>query len=176
MNIESGMIGFSGGNKFMQKCIRFFTGSKFSHSFTVIDVGGIPSALETTETRITVTPIDLKLHENNYVQMWTIVADKELKDQNVLKSYSMYSGEWYGYKSYLWFMYRWLSRKFNVEQNRMWDWAVTGITCTELTCMYISELFPDLFTNDLNTYSPEELRNIMINNPDKFVCMGWYKE
>lgn len=176
MEIKRGMIGLSGGNSFIQRAIRFFTGSKFSHSFTIIAVGEELSALETTETRVTITPINLKLKENNWVQIWEVFAKKEEKLNALNRSYYNHSGKMYGYKSYLWFLYRYFARKFGKDPTRMWGWASKGITCTELTCDYLAKLFPEIFINDLNTYSPEELRKLMLQHTDKFICLGWYKE
>lgn len=176
MELKRGQIGLSGGSSFMQRAIRYFIKSKFSHSFTVVLVGDEMSALETTETRVTVTPMEKKIKESNWVQIWEVFAKKELKLHALAVSYFNNSGKFYGYGSYLWFIYRWVMRKFGKEPTKMWKWASKGITCTELTCDYLAMLFPEIFTNDLNTYSPEELRKLMLQHPDKFLCLGWYKE
>lgn len=174
MNVRPGMVGLSGGKTFMQRAIRFFIGSKFSHSFSTIMVGPEVSALETTETRITVTPLIRKKSEKNWVEIWDVIAADTAILDAIFETYSVYSGQYYGYLSYIWFIYRWIVRHFGIEPTKMWEWCNKGITCTELTCSYLSKLFPDLFLNDINTYSPKELRKIMLENPDRFRLLGWY--
>lgn len=177
MIIKEGMIGFSGGNIWIQKAIRFFIDSKFSHSFVIVNGPlGYMSAFETTETLVCLTPFDRKEDENNWVELWDVVADSNVKYAALKSSYWRFSGKWYGYLSYSWFMYRYVARKFKHEPTKMWEWCNSGVTCTELTCQYVSTLFPNLFKNDLNTYSPSELRKIMVDNPDKFTNLGWYKK
>lgn len=175
IDVKEGMIGFSGGNTFMQRAIRFFIGSRFSHSFTILNGPYGLSALETTTTIVAVTPFDRKAIEDNWVEIWEIIYPLS-KSLHLADSYYRNVGSWYGYLSYFWFMYRWVARKFKHEPTTMWKWCNSGVTCTELTCKYIDALFPGLLKNDLNTYSPEELRNVMLNNIDKFTCVGWYKE
>jgi len=177
MILAEGMVGLSGGTSFMQKAIRYFTGkSKFSHSFVICDSCNCYSALETTETRVTVTPVNRKLNEKNWVELWDVNESHENKRQALQVCYYMHSGEWYGYLSYFWFIWRWICRLFGKELTSMWKWCSKGMTCTELTCSYLTILFPELFLNDGNTYSPAELRKILTANPDKFTCLGWYKE
>jgi hypothetical protein len=178
MEVKLGQVGLSGGNTFIQRAIRYFIRCAFSHSFVVMNVSeGILSALETTETRICVTPVMRKLFEDNWVEMWDVNASEEIKKEAVNYSYNKFSGEWYGYLSYLWFIYRWFWRIFGIEKRTIWKWASQGVTCSELTASYLAFIFPSMFVGkDLNTISPLELRNIMIANTDKFTCLGWLKE
>lgn len=186
MEIKEGMIGFSGGNEFMQKAIRFFIGSKFSHTFTVIRSPygeesnkdhNIISVIETTSTLVSMTPFHRKDNEDNYIEMYDVIADSFLKTSALEETYIRFSGKWYGYLSYFWFIYRWFMRKlFNKEPKQMWDWCNKGITCTELTCNYLYLLFPEIFEGyDLNILSPDKLKEIINKNPNKFIYLGWYK-
>jgi hypothetical protein len=178
MELQQGMIGFSGGNKFIQKAIKFFISSEFSHSFVVIDGPyRILSVLETTDTRVCPTPIDRKLTEDNYVNIWDVLANEEIKKEAAEYVYDKFSGEMYGYLSYFWYMYRWFFRLFKIEKKKMWKWASGGITCSELTATYLDFLYHELFEGiDLNTVSPRELYKIVNDNKDKFVNLGWYKK
>jgi hypothetical protein len=176
MEIKPGMIGFSGGNGFTQRAIRLFIGSDFSHSFTVMKgPGEYLSALETTSTIVCLTPFSNKDYEENWVEMWDVNADIELKQSILEMIYGIYSGTWYAYLAMIWFMFRYEYRRCGYEPRKMWKWCTSGIGCTELTSTYVKYLFPELITNDLNTYSPKELRDIMLRNPGKFTCLGWYK-
>jgi hypothetical protein len=172
------MIGFSGGNGFMQRAIKFFINSEFSHSFIVVDgPNGVISALETTDTRVCVTPIDRKLKENNYVKIYDVYASEDDKSQSIEHTFNSYSGNIYGYLSYLWFIWRWFCRLFGVEKNIMWGWVSSGVTCSEVTTAYLKEIYPNIFESmDLNAITPRELYKIITENNDKFICLGWYKK
>ena len=174
MILKEGDIGLSGGNSLVQRCIKFFTNSQFSHSFTVIKSCGTFNAFETTSTIVSLTPVDRKLYEENYVEIWRMVDNIDI--QSVLhEMFIFHSGHWYGYLSYVWFIYRWICKKFGYKTNKMWSWCINGITCTELTINPISIIYPELFTEyDVNTITPQDLRDIMVNNPDKFLFVGWY--
>ena len=75
MIIREGMVGFAGGKTFIQRAIRFFIGSDFSHSFIIVEgPDSAQAALETTETVVTVTPMVRKLSEKNWVELWEIKA------------------------------------------------------------------------------------------------------
>lgn len=175
-----GMIGFSGGNKWIQRAIRFFIGSHYSHSFTILE-GPFEefSVLETTSTIVCLTPLERKLSESNWVDLWLITDASKDEIVNANKMiYENYSAMTYGYLAYLWFMYRWLCRKFKYEPKVMWKWCTHGITCSELTSIGISllnERYSKLFDGyDLNAVSPEELNTIFKNNPSKFRYVGRY--
>jgi hypothetical protein len=178
MEIKEGMVGLSGGGHFLQKGIKLFLSNKFSHSFVTFKVDGIISALETTSTIVCPSPFYRKDDEENYIEMWELVNDfeRDMFKRTVLLSYCVYSATWYSYLSYFWFMYRWFMRLFKIEKTKMWNWCSSGVTCTELTCFPLKKIHPNLFSNDLNTYTVDILRKIMLANPDKFRCLGWYKE
>jgi len=178
-DIKVGMIGLSGGDTLIQKGIRFFTGSIFSHSFVVIDgPNNIKSVLETTSTLVSVSPLDRKVNEPDWVQIWEPIAPDEYKKYAISETYKKFVGKRYGYESYFWFIYRWIVRKFGYEPTKMWRSFSKGVTCTELSCNYLFKIgsyFPELFKNDLNTYAPQELYEIMNNNQDFFRLKGWLK-
>lgn len=181
MEIRPGMIGMSGGNSFIQKAIRFFTKSDFSHSFPIsIGFEGVLSTFETTSTIVSSVPIEHKLAEPDWIELWEPICSEDIRRQALKEVYKEYAGTWYGYLSYLWFMYRWLIRKFGKEPKHVWSWADNNVTCTELTCYYIAKLGPEfaaLFSDlDYSAQSPEELIIIMKSNPHLFKRIGWLKE
>jgi hypothetical protein len=175
-DIKLGMIGLSGGKAWIQRQIMFFTGSEYSHSFIIVPgVSGL-DALETTDTIVCTSPMERKVHESNEVEIWDTSASEDDRQFAWYTVYVSYAAKWYGYLSYIWFMYRWLMRNFGKEPKVMWKWCTHGVTCTELNVKYLSllgpeyrELFKDL---DLNAQSPEELKQIMIKNPKLFTYIG----
>ncbi|MGV8130858.1 MAG: hypothetical protein ACP5N7_02030, partial [Candidatus Pacearchaeota archaeon] len=123
---EEGMICFSGGNSFIQKCIKFFTNCNFSHSFVIVKgPSGILSAFETTSTICCLSSVCKKHGEKNYIECYRIKDEfaRSLLIRYSGLAYLGYAGNWYGYLSYIWFMYRWLMRKFNIEKTKMWEWC-----------------------------------------------------
>lgn len=175
-----GMIGLSGGNKWIQRSIRFFIGCEYSHSFTIMN-GPFEelAVLETTDTIVCMTPLDRKLSEKNWVDLWEIIeaSQEEIIAANKM-IYIKYSAMTYGYLAYIWFMYRWLCRKFNYNPKKMWGWCINGVTCSELSACGISMLnsrYAKIFENvDLNTISPKELDVIFKSNPHLFRYVGKY--
>lgn len=179
-DIKPGMIGLSGGNSFIQKAIRFFTKSDFSHSFPIVNGPcNIISSFETTSTITTSNPLINKLQEPDWLEIWELVATSEDKNKALQDTFIEYSEEMYGHLSYIWFIYRWVCRLFKKEPKTVWKWAAGGVTCTELTCYYISRLNPTfaklLEGKDLSAQSPEELIHIMESNPKLFIYRGWLK-
>jgi hypothetical protein len=180
MEIQPGMIGLQGGNHFIQKAIRFFTRSIWSHSFTVVDwPDGEMSTNETTATITKSAALYLKLMEPDWTAMFEPIASDAEKRQAWVYAYKRHSGQWYGYLSYLWFMYRAVARLVGYEPTRVWTWANGGITCTEYTVTYLSAInkeFMLLFLGrDLNAYAPQELYQILVTNPKMFRFVGWVK-
>jgi len=121
-----------------------------------------------------------KLVEPEWIQIWEPICSDALKRQALKETYEEYAGTWYGYLSYLWFMYRAVARLFGKEPKHVWSWADNNVTCTELTCYYLAKLGPEfvnLFKDlDYSAQSPEELLNIMKANPHLFKLHGWLKE
>ena len=135
------------------------------------------SSLETSSTIVKVISLFHKLEEPDYIKVYDIIASQEDKDRAALETYKEYSGCRYGYESYIWFIYRWIMRKFGKEPNKIWKFVSNGVTCTELTCYYLSKInsqFATLFEGkDINTYSPEELQQLINQNSELFEFKGW---
>jgi hypothetical protein len=179
MKFEDGMVCFSGGDSFMQRGIRFFTRSKFSHSFVVVKIDGVLCALETTSTKVVCKPVDEKYSESNYIECWTMIESSdqvELFLKTMAAKY-FYEGAWYAYQSYPWFIYNWFLGLFGRESKTMWRWcqafSIFKITCTELTCKSLKNKFkPDM---DENAVTPQKLRDNFLTIPNLIKKVGWIK-
>jgi hypothetical protein len=135
-------------------------------------IDGVLSVLETTATRVTCSPVAEKYLEKNYIECWE-VTNKCISAQIAMLSMRVkncYEGYYYGYPSYIWFIYRWFMRLFKIEKTTMWSWCNHGITCTELTCKSLP--IPCKPSQDDNTISPQELREFFLSRPDLFNCVG----
>lgn len=171
-NVRYGMIAQSGGNIFIQKAIKFFTRSKFSHSFLIINSPFDEGVLQTTEAMVTITPIEEKYFGKDYCIFYDVDATMEEKIFAIKKTYVKYSGKWYGYLSYIYFIMRYFGYKKPCPRSLSW-----GVTCTELVCFYLSNLnesYKKLFDwKDLSSLTPEDLRLIIEENKGLFVKQGW---
>lgn len=168
-------IGFSGSDGFIQRGIKYFTDCDYSHSFSTLK-GPFDyiSAIETTSTIVAITPVNRKHDESNYIELWEVIDRRDEFNRAANRAYGTYSGMWYGYLTYVWFIYRWLMRKFKVEKKVMWAWCNRNVTCTELTASIVFSAFPELKDKerDINTYSPKELRDVVIRYPQYFQWKG----
>jgi hypothetical protein len=177
VRFEKSDLCFSGGDEFIQKAIRFFTQSKFSHSFVIMEGPGQRlCALETTSTLVTLTPANRKYLEKYYVEVWRPVGDNLKETISILSqnAFIRYSGNWYGHISYVWFIYRWFMSLFGRDLKKMWRWANRGITCTELT----NTSFPFIIDNerDPNTITPQIMRDWIARHPEYFTLVGYINQ
>lgn len=174
--VKSGMIGLSGGNAWIQRQIMFFTQSNYSHSFVIFKGLSGVDVLETTETIVCVSPLERKIRESNEVEIWEPKASEQEKEAALRMVYEKYAAKWYGYLSYIWFIYRWAMRKIGKEPTIMWKWCTDGVTCTELTVAYLcclNDEYVQIFKErDINSQSPEELKKIMVSHPKLFDYIG----
>jgi hypothetical protein len=176
--LKPGRFGLSGGNHFIQRCIRFFTGSPFSHSFVVFDGPTGADTLETSATIVQVAPVSRKLEEPDWILLFEPLAGAVERQDAAVDCYAKHSARWYGYLSYLWFMWRWAARWLGMEPSTMWKWAAGGVTCTELTTTWLGSLFrvgPLLQGQDLNCWSPEELGRLCLQKPAHLRPVGWLR-
>jgi hypothetical protein len=184
-DIRPGMIAFSCGSSFISKAIAYFTRRAPqelvpSHSFPIHEgPGGILCAIETTATKVHVAPLIRKLDEHDWIEVYEPVCEEQKIRYAAAQSFLIFPDQTYGYLSYLWFMWRWLLRKFGVEPVRMWKWVDGGITCTELTCgdlILRGDQFVGLLgSKDLNALAPQDLKDIINQKPDLFRQVGWLK-
>lgn len=178
MEYRAGMFGFQGGSHFIQRAIRFFIDSKWSHSFTMIaGPEGVLSSIETSSSIVQVVPFLRKFAEPDALEVWDpIGATDEARHLSLSRMYDEYSAERYGYESYLWFIWRWITRKLGSDRTVMWPCVSKGVTCTELTCYYLRGLggeYAAMFEGrDVNTFSPEELYRLMQENRHLFKCVS----
>jgi hypothetical protein len=181
MQFEEGLICFASPKKasFIQKCISFFTGSRFTHSFIVFKEDGVLKALETTPTIVVANPIDEKYKEGNYIEGWRPTSKEDSLEicKKTLVTKQLYLGKWYAYFSYIWFIYRYFARLLGKEPKTMWKWCANVgpfvITCTELTCYSLPQEF--IPNQDINTIAPRELRE-HFKSSDKVMCVGVINE
>jgi len=171
-DIRLGMIAQSGGDEWIQNRIKFFTRSLFTHSFVIIQGPVREAVLQTTEAMVTITPIEHKMFGKDYCVFYDIEATTEEKIWATQRAYIKYSGKWYGYLSYIYFIMRYFGYKKPCPRKLSW-----GVTCTELVAYYLQNLndsYSKLFEGkDLSSLTPEDLRIIIEENKGLFKKQGW---
>jgi hypothetical protein len=177
--IKAGDIGLSGGSTFIQKAIAFFTKSDLSHSFSIGMMDNKLHILETTATKIHCVPLETKLSEPDFVEIWDVIGNEDDITQAFNECCLDYVGTWYGYLSYVWFIYRFIAWQLDYNPKTVWAWASPGTTCTELTCTNLMKRNGQLKEciestgMDLSAIDPQSLKNIMIANPHLFRFKGY---
>lgn len=174
--IKHGDISFSHPVKmgFYSKAVRWFTRSKWSHCFIIMeDFYGSPAVLEAD---LKVQLVDFNQEYINQdvdsYEIWRPILAKEKNISEATKyCYLNYAGETYGFLQIPWFAVRsilnFLGLKF-ISDNFNKD----GIICSELLIDYLkilgedySKVFSDI---DSNEASPEDIYLLVKSRPDLF--------
>ena len=177
MVAQSGMIGFSFNSSktnILAKAIRFFTSSKFSHCFLVIDpVLDEPAVIEASEI-VQVIPLAryFEFKDESFLLFSLPVADKAKVDSAVAAIFFYHSGMKYGYFELLWFLWSWLVKKVFGKVIKKGNPFRAGIICTEVVWHYINALGGEyakcVSEFDPDTISPYDLEQIVKARPDLF--------
>jgi hypothetical protein len=185
-DVKPGDIFFSGGPTFIQEAINDFTDGIFCHS-GIIGSGpsDILSSLETSATTVHCQAFEKKLHEPDYILIVEVLSNAKDKQSSFVECYLEFVGKWYGYLSYLWFIYRAaiiqlkrirLFKNISVPKD-VWKWASKNITCTELTCIFLAKLgglFSTVFNDtDFSGVAPNDLFPLIPKLPTMFRVRGW---
>lgn len=182
MNIKPGDILLTGGDSFIQKKIRFFTGSDFSHSCIVMpDYADKLSVLGTTSTIVNRAPLEHEIINSEWILVVEPNCNDDVKIGAAAVTYLRYSGMLYSYQSYIWFIYRYICKKlFMYEPLSMWKFLRRGVTCSELVAYYIGLLGikyrNEIIRRDLNAWSPAEIHELVLRRTDLFTVKGWLKK
>lgn len=138
--MEYGHVVISNTKKgLIQSLIRFFTQSKFSHSFfTTPPVCGKEMAIEAGGSGVAAIAFDTHYRKNPKVayRVYRFLASSELKDKAIGAALEeLQLG--YGYLEILWFAWRGLNKYFGRDIKHQRNWSQAGIICSELTASYI---------------------------------------
>ena len=152
--------------------IRFFTRSKFSHSLiTTASLHGAPMCLEAAGSGVNALRFDLGYIENPTQEFIIFhVCLPDLTKDKALRSVLAQLEVQYGALELLWFMWRAINRWIGRDIKSQNNWVKSGIICSELCRMYLTEcglgeLFKDFGEGSLNA---EDLYQIILANPNLF--------
>lgn len=153
---------------------RFFTGMPYTHcTFSIGEICGVESVLSADE-KIVVLPLDSYFTETDTdIEIYRITCDKNKIEYSIKKVFVNYSGFWYGFTQVIWFIWRWLMEKFDMDVRRKNNPFKSGIICSELVYYYLVELNLPEIKKDLEAFTPDtihagDIANILKNNADVF--------
>ena len=157
---------------FIPAAIKWFTGSKFSHSFVRMpSVLGIPMAIEAAELGVDFTRFDVgyENNKNESYQVWNIKIDQGIKDKaliSILNDLELV----YGYFQYIWFIWRRICLFFGKDIKSEDNKINQGMICSQLCVAYLNacELQHTMYGYGIDNITPQDLYDIFIANPDIF--------
>ena len=174
--VKPGIVGFSVNRKgLLPKLIKFFTGSRWSHSFLIVNpIYGLESVQEASLV-VQFIPFDAH-YRKNVSQEYVLFAPSGVSEEKIEAAltlcYREFAGVKYGYLSLFWFVYRWLMEKIGVDVRKRKNWMSDGVICSELV-FYFLEALGEPFTEILadfnpDTIQPEDLYKIVVSRQDLF--------
>lgn len=172
--MEFGHICFSVNHKsFTAKVIKFFTRSRWSHSFITAPpiIKERLMVLEATGEGVTSIPLDVGYLEDPTEDciIFKVKIDDNLKIEsinNILNS--LQTG--YGFLELPWFAWRGICYWFGKDIKSQDNWSQAGIICSELASNYLRGLGLGYLLEGFGkgSINAQDLYEICLNNPDIF--------
>jgi hypothetical protein len=173
--MEVGLIGFSSNSKgIFPALVRFFTKSKFSHTFIITTpVFGVPSVHEASDV-VQIVPFDKFYNKSSETYALYKINNTTYRQINdaLTTCHLEYSGVRYGYLQLLWFVYRWCMELFGKDVTHKKNWMSNGVICSELVYEYLLLVNPE-FKTLLSKFNPDtvqaqDILSIVESRPDLF--------
>jgi hypothetical protein len=179
--VKPGMVGCSYTPGVIQKIIRYFTNSQWSHSLLITTpVAGVESVHEAAGRGVQVVPFEKNYEKApGYYQLYSISPDYATEDQifqSLAQCHLIYSGDEYGTLQLLWFPYRvFMEKVFKKDVRHQKNWLSNGVICSELVYHFLSGL-GSVFVEMLSPFSPdtiqsEDLYRMYETNPHIFIAV-----
>jgi hypothetical protein len=159
-------------SSWVSKCIRFFTSSKFSHSFvTMPSLLGFPMCIEAESGGVDMARFDLNYSNNQdeAYEVWVVNLPQATVDA-ALSSVISDLEEGYGFLQYPWFVWRALNRLLGRDIKAQNNWNTSGMICSRLVVAYLKAagLQSALAGYGDGSIAPQDLRDIMAAHPQLF--------
>lgn len=173
-----GCIGFTGEHKSnaLQKLIKFFSNSEWSHTFLITFPFGGEDTVEEASLKVQIVPFSQYRNDGNATyEIYKINAPGELIDAALQKCFDQYAGVEYGFFQLLFFTVRWLYQKLGINTKHLPNPIRNGIICSELVWDYLSSIDPQikdlLSVFDPDLVAPEDIYRIVKANPHIFALI-----
>lgn len=167
-----GLSDYTGGGffQFLARCIRFFTKSKWSHTFCIVmeDEFLGPIVEEAGPSGVTAASIDKYVDGPYKFRLWKVKAYPDRIDAAIRRVFDRINVS-YGYAQLVGFVLVWAWRR--VTGRAANNPFRGGIICSELVLLYLQAAFPGnaaLNEMDKNTTSPEDIQEFIEKNPELF--------
>lgn len=156
----------------LSKCIRWFTNSKYSHSFVIIpSILEVPMAIEAGATGVDAVRFDNQyIYDNTQgYEIWKINAPQHLIDESIKLLLNDLELQ-YGYLQYPWFIWRKLNKIFGKDIKWQDNWNKDGMICSQLCVSHLKYCgFESVFNGYGNgSVAPQDLQDIFTRYPDLF--------
>ena len=171
--MEYGHIVLSRSHHFTANAIAYMTDSYFSHTFiTVPPISGRLICFEAVGGGVEAVPFDIGYEQDDSEEyiIYSLQVSNEIKDQAISEIMNTLERP-YGYTDYLWFIWRWICKKFGKDIKKDNNWVKGGIVCSELVTDYLkacglSHLFEGYGDGSV---VPQDIYDIVKQNPQYFV-------
>lgn len=158
---------------FIPNSIKWFTKSKFSHSFiTIPSILDLPMCIEAAEGGVDTTRFDKSYinNKNQGYEVWEVKINKKEKDKAIKHVISdLEIG--YGFLQYPYFILKRLLLLFGIDIKGKNNWfRKEGMICSQLCIAYLKACGLNHIMKDYGNGSiaPQDLRDIMTSNPKIF--------
>lgn len=158
---------------FIPNAIKFFTKSKFSHSFIIMgDLLGVTLCEEADAGGVEVCRFDLNYanNTNEGYEVWTVNLPQAVKDTAIQKIMNELEVN-YGFLEYVWFIWRAINKLFGKDIKQQNNWAAnSGYICSQLVVQYLKDLGLNqvLVGYGNGSIAPEDLAVIFSAYPNCF--------
>jgi hypothetical protein len=155
--------------------VRFFTGSKYSHTFLTTFSFKSTSSVQEASSTVQVVPLDRHYRNEPKEQYWLYEctqASESEKEKALEYCFREFAGVKYGTLQLLWFVYARFAKFVGYDVSRRTNWFTDGLICSELVYWYLFNL-NDSYRNLLrhsfaDTIQAQDIADIIGANPSHF--------
>lgn len=171
--MQYGYVCVSNSKKeFTARIIRFFTRSKWSHSFvTIPDLLDTPMAMEAAGSGVSICSFNKHYRDNDgqAYKVYRFQGDASAIDAS-LRSLLTELQTGYGYLELPWFAWRSICRYFGKDIKAKDNWSQAGTICSELVAQYITNAgYSDFFSQfGKGSVNAQDIYEILESNPETF--------
>jgi hypothetical protein len=151
-------IGFSTGNAFTSKAIRFFRKAEYSHTFEIVgELSGDKMCVEAIELGVWPRPLHKHVDKSTKMELWEIEVDEDLFHQAVRNALSR-AGHAYGFLQLIGFIWVWLWKLVCVTKGNPFH---DGIICSEEVLMFLKDCgYKAVLDMPNNTTAPDDILRV----------------
>lgn len=157
---------------FTAQVIKFFTRSKWSHSFVISPpLLNKDMVIESASNGVSIAPFDQHYRNDIYegYRVYEFKCEYEFKDSALTQVFAELEGG-YGFLEIPWFGWRALNKLFGRDIRHKDNWSQAGVICSELATQYITACgFGRLFSAfGKGSVNAQDIYEICESHPELF--------